>query len=492
MLGKNFGWIIFLFPSESETFAKRRKKMKGFSKTERQELIKKTALGPKSKELLLRANEVESYANLYNFIFEDAPPVIVKGKGSIVWDADGNKYIDLISGFAVSNVGHCHPRVIQKVTDQCNIMFQYAEMPSEARVKLAEKLIEITPGHYKKKVFYTVTGGEAVEFSLKAARYYTNRPSVMGFRGAYHGRTFMASTVSCNAYMRYFQGFPLDVGVIHLPYAYCYRCPFGREADNCDMECTKYIEEHFKCNWYGVKYEGKDVEINNVAAMIVEPMQGSSGYITPPDQFLQDLRRITEENNILLIVDEIQTGWGRTGMMWGCEHSNVEPDIMTVSKSIAGGLPLSATIATEEIMDELGPAAHTTTFAGYNLACEVALEVIDIFEKEKLVEKTAKSGEYFYKALEDLMQEHALIGNIEGKGKGLFIGVELVEDRNTKKPAVQENIAIQNECLKKGVLFERGGWYGNMMKLIPPLVITKEEIDRVIEVFDAALKVAEK
>jgi len=466
--------------------------MRGPSTEKRKQLIERSALGPKSKALLLRANEVESSANLYNQAFEEASPVIVKGKEATVWDLDGNEYIDLISGFSVSNIGHCHPKIIEEIVRESSALFQYAEMPNVSRVDLAEQLLAIAPGSHRKKVFYTVTGGEAIEFALKSARYYTNRPSIMGFKGAYHGRTYMAATVTNSAYMRYYQGFPLDMGVIHLPYAYCYRCAFGRSPDDCDMECTRYIEEHFKCNWYGVKFATKDVEINNVAAIVVEPMQAASGYITPPDQFLRDLRRITEENETLLIVDEIQTGWGRTGRMWGCEHSGAEPDIMTVAKSIAGGLPLSATVAREEIMDELGPAAHTTTFGGYNLACAVALRTIQVFKDEKLVEKAAATGDYFYKGLEDLMDEHPLIGNLEGKGKGLFIGIELVKDRKTKEPAAEENMRVQKECCKRGVLYEKGGWYGNIIKIIPPLVITQEQVDKVMEVFDDALKAAEK
>lgn len=463
--------------------------MKGRARQELLATIEREARGPKSREVLREALEFESPAHIY-FAVSKCPPVIDRGKGATVWDIDGNEYIDLFSGWSVHNIGHCHPKVVEAIKEQCEKLVQWAEMPHELRAKLARKLVEMTPGDHEKKVYYGVTGGEAVEASTKFARYYTGRPTIMAFYGAYHGRTYGAMTATADGYMRHFQGFPLNVGVVHVPYAYCYRCVFGREYPECDMQCTRYIEELFRSAHYSLRYSGPQGSVTDVAAILVEPMQAHSGYTVPPTEFLRDLRRIADENDLLLIVDEVQSGWGRTGRWWGCEHSDVVPDIMPTAKSIAGGIPMSVTIARSEIMDEFGPSAHSTTFGGTPLACAAALAVIKVFEEEGLVDRAARTGEYFKKGFRDLAEEHPLIGNVEGKG--LFIGVELVKDQKTKEPAIEENIVVQEECLKRGLLYPRQGWYGNKMNVICPLVIEKEQVDRALEIFDAALGTAER
>jgi 4-aminobutyrate aminotransferase-like enzyme len=362
-------------------------------------------------------------------------------------------------------------------------------MVNSNRTNLAQKLVEITPGSHEKKVYYGTTGGEAVEASMKLARYYTGRHNIMAFHGAYHGRTFGAATATCDAHHRHYQGFPSILGVAHVPYAYCYRCIYNLEYPECDMQCTRFIEELFRSGKYG--FRDPESNVTNVSAILVEPMIGAGGGIIPPKEFLQDLRRIADDYSLLLIADEVQMGMGRTGKWWGCDHSDVVPDILTIGKTIGGGIPISAVIAKAEIMDEWGPAAHGTTFGGTPLGCAAGLAVMEVFEKEKVVSRAARMGEYFLKGLNDLAEKHPLIGGVDGRG--MELSFELVKDQKTKEPAIEEVELLHKECYDRGVLYiRRGGFYGSRVTLLPSLLIEKEQIDRVIEVFDEGLKVLEK
>jgi 4-aminobutyrate aminotransferase len=450
--------------------------------------VNKEARGPKSKAILLESLKYESPAHIYYAVFR-TPPVIERGKGSKVWDVDGNEYIDLIGGFSTQNVGHIHPKVTETIKKQSELLVQEAELPHEYRTKLAKRLVEITPGKFEKKVQYVTTGGEATETALRLARYYTQHPTIIGFFGGYHGRTYGAMNVTMNAYMRHFEVMPLNQAVFHVPYAYCYRCPFGLEYADCGVRCVKFIDEMFKANQFGLRSTKAGGATTNVAAMIVEPMQAHSGYIVPPPEFMPGLREICDKYGILLIADEIQTGFGRTGKWWACDQTNVAPDIMAIGKSIAAGLPLSVVVAKSEIWDAMGPASVCTTFGGTPLSCAAALTVLDVFEQEKLLERAAKIGEYFKKGFEELQSRHPLIGHVNGVG--LFIGVDLVKDPKTREPAPEANAVIHDECFKRGLLYERGGYYGNMIKTICPLCITEEEVDKTLDIFDQAMKVTE-
>lgn len=471
--------------SFEERIKEERKALRLPRREELVDLIDRVALGAKSKELLKRGLDCEA-ANIYYAMFE-CPPVVSRGKNATLWDLDGNEFIDWVSGFSVLNVGHCHPKVVEAIKDQCEQLVQWASMPNEHRVELAEKLVEIAPGDFKKKVYLTTTGGEAVEVAMRYARFYTGRPYILAFHGAYHGITYGAINATTSPVYRYFQGLPVNIGVVHAPYAYCYRCAFGMNYPECDMQCTKYIEELFRNPQAGLRHPPS--KANKVAAILAEPMQAASGYITPPKEFLSELRRIADEYDMVLIVDEVQTGWGRSGRLWACQHSNVEPDIMTVAKSIAGGVPLSAVIARTEIVDSIGSGGFMSTFGGTPLACATALATIQIFEEERLVERAERIGNYLMKGLNELAERHMLIGNITGKG--LFIGIELVRDRKTKEPADRENKAIQTECMRKGLLYQRGGYFGNIIKVICPLTIEKEKVDKSLEILDRAISTIE-
>jgi len=439
--------------------------------------------GPKSKEVLREALKYESPSHTSWGLFK-FPVVISETKGAVVKDIDGKEYIDCISAFGVLNVGGSHPKVMEAARSQIEKSTVYCELTSEARVKVAKRLTEIAPIQGKSKVHFCVTGTEAVAGAVRAARYFTGKSPILGFYGCYHGRVGVADNLTRNGYMKNFS-FPSQTteDIYFVPYAYCYRCAFGKEYPQCDMHCTKYIEQLMSNTMYG--FRDQQNNISHLAAIIVEPVQGHAGLITPPKEFMRDLRRICDNFGMLLIDDEIYAGFGRTGKLWAIEHSNVKADITTVGKSLAGGYPLSAIIGKEEIMNAWGPYAVCGTFMGNILSSAVALASVQVIEEEKLAEKAAKKGEYMLKGLRTLQQEHELIGDVGGHG--LFIGVEFVKDRKTKAPAYDETSEIQHYARKNGVLLAKGA-FGNRIDLMPPLVIENDQIDRIIEVLDGAIR----
>jgi len=450
------------------------------SKSELTDKIENGPYGSKSKEYLKKSLEYESLSNIY-FSLNEYPPVIDKGKDAIITDLDGKDYIDLASGFSVHNVGHCHPKVVQAIREQSEKLLQWCAMPNDLRLKYSKKLVEISPGTSNKKVHLLTTGGESVEFACNLARSYKSRPLIMAFQGCYHGVT--GGIINATTYPSYRASMPFlqNTGFVHVPYAYCYRCQFGKEYPKCGLFCAGYIEDMLNNPQSG---------LTKLGAIIVEPMLGASGYITPPVEFLSKLRQITEQHDLLLIVDEIQTGGCRSGKMWACEYSKIEPDLMTVAKSVGGGLPISAVIGKDAIMDSVGLSGFMSTFGGTPLSCAAGLASIEVMEKEKLAKKAEEGGKYLTKRLNELANKHQIIGNINGRG--LFVGVELVKDRTTKEPAAPENSIIQNECQKRGLLYERGGFYGNIVKFMPPLTIKTELMEKAIDIFDQALTVAEQ
>jgi 4-aminobutyrate aminotransferase-like enzyme len=303
----------------------------------------------------------------------------------------------------------------------------------------------------------------------------------MAFQGCYHGVT--GGIINATTYPSYRASaiFLQNSGFVHVPYAYCYRCAFGKEYPKCNLFCVDYIDDALNNPQSG---------FGNVGAILAEPMLGASGYIIPPTEFLSKLRTVTRKHDLPLIVDEIQTGGCRSGKMWAYEHSNIEPDIVTVAKSVGGGLPISAVIGKDAIMDSVGLSAFMSTFGGTPLSCAAGLASIQVMETEKLAEKAKEKGAYFCEMLNELANKHQLIGNISGRG--LFIGVELVKDKISKEPAFEENSILQTECQKRGLLYERGGFYGNIVKFMPPLTISTETIEKAITIIDEALSVAEQ
>ncbi|MBI4231783.1 aspartate aminotransferase family protein [Candidatus Peregrinibacteria bacterium] len=451
--------------------------------------VEKSVFGPKSKKVLKKTVQYESSGQIGFAVFK-CPPVIEEGAGSVVVDADGKEYIDLLSGFSVSSVGQCNPEVVQVIKDQCDRMMHYFDLPNIQRAELAKRISELAPGNFRKKVLFAVTGADAVDNAIKLSRWYTGGQFILTFYGDYHGVTggTMGLTGKGGMWSYYYPILPADSGIAKFPYAYCYRCLYGMEYPNCELQCVKSIESLLEGK--ESPYREPKSPISNVAAVIVEPMQSSAGYIIPPDEFLAGIKRICEKFGFLFVSDEIQAGLGRTGKMWAIEHSGVIPDMITTSKALADGIPISMVVGRKEILESWGPGAHVSTFAGSHLACAAANKVLQIMTRKNFLQKVRQNGKYFLEKLLGIADKHPIIGHVNGKG--LYLGIEFVRDRKTKEPADKETNFMMNECLKNGVIFEMGGYYYNRFQLIPSLLISKEEIDRAVAVFDKVFGSAEK
>ncbi len=427
--------------------------------------------GPKAREVLRKDQEFvsQSYTRVY-------PLVVKKARGVWVEDVDSNRFLDFTSGIAVCNTGHCHPRVVEAIHRQAErlIHMSGSDFYYDLQSNLAAKLAEVTPGPKNKRVFFGNSGAEAIEAALKLARYHTKRPRIIAFLGAFHGRTMGALSLTASKVIHE-KGFsPLVPGVTHVPYAYCYRCPYHHQTyPGCSIACVEWIREDlFK----------RSLPPEEVAAIFVEPIQGEGGYIVPPPEFHQKLFELARDFGILFVVDEVQTGMGRTGKMMAIEHWGVTPDIVALAKGIASGMPLGATVSQSEVMDWV-PGSHASTFGGNPISCQAALTTIELLE-EGLIENAARLGEYILGQLKGLQKRFPLIGDV--RGKGLMIGVELVKDRETKEKAIDERSAIIQACFEKGLLILGCG--ENVIRLIPPLIITKSEVDTALTILEEVFK----
>ncbi len=434
-----------------------------------------TPPGPKAKSFIERDHAVTSLS-----LTRTAPLVGVDEDGVWVKDIDGNIFLDFSSGIAVTNVGHRHPKVVEAIKKQAEklIFINSCDFYTLPQVELMEKLSEVTPGKFKKRVFLGNSGAEAVEAALKIAQWKSRNYYVLAFIGGFHGRTMgsLALTTTGVSARRHFKG--MMQGVYHVPYAYCYRCAFKQEYPSCGLACVDFIKDTIL---------KKVVPPDDLSCMLVEPIQGAGGYIVPPDDYLPALAKLCKENNILFVVDEVQTGFCRTGKWWACDHLGVEPDIITVSKAIAAGLPCGAAISRAELM-EWDPNAHENTLGGNPVICEAALAVIDILKTEKLDQNAAKVGGYLRKRFSELKEKHQLVGDV--RGRGMMVGVEFVEDRKTKKPATKQRNAVMEEAFKRGLMLLAAGPCS--LRLAPPLILTQKQADVGIEIFEDVLKKVEK
>jgi 4-aminobutyrate aminotransferase len=403
------------------------------------------------------------------------PAVIEQGEGCWVWDVDGNKFLDFNAGIAVCATGHCHPEVVEAIRKQAGKLIHISgtDYYYPQQVELAEKLAEITPGGKNKKVFFCNSGAEAVEGAFKLARFHTKRPYALSFFGSFHGRTMGALSLTGSKVVHK-QGFaPLVPGVFHIPYAYCFRCFFRLEYPGCDFYCVKYIEEEvFK----------KIVPPEEVSALFAEPIQGEGGYIVPPDGYFQKIRELCDRYDILFVVDEVQSGFGRTGRMFAIEHYGVMADIYCLAKGIASGMPIGAFVSRSGIMN-WPPGAHASTFGGNPVSCVAALTTIHLLENG-LIENAEKVGRYLLKELEVIQSKFEAIGDV--RGKGLMIGIELIEDSIAKKPIPERRDAVVYKCFEKGLILQGCG--PSTIRFSPPLIVTQEEADVALEIFEEALK----
>lgn len=428
--------------------------------------------GPKAREILERDERVimQSFTRWY-------PLVAKRGYGALVEDVDGNVYIDLNAGIAVLNAGHCHPKVVEAIKRQAEKLLHYSltDFYYEEAVVFAEELLSISPLP-DGKVFFTNSGAESIEAVLKVARgyYRGQRPYVIAFMGAFHGRTYgaMSLTASKTVQRRWFS--PLVPNVIHVPYPYPYRCPFYTDdPEECGERVLSYIEgEVFT----------KLVDPEEVSLIIVEPIQGEGGYIVPPDNFLPGLRRLADRYGILLAVDEVQTGIGRTGKWFAVEHWGVKPDLMAVAKAVGGGLPLGAAIGRRDVMT-LPRGSHANTHGGNPVSIAAGLAAIQVLEEGGYVERALRLGEEVKKHFTDLAGEVPLIGDV--RGKGFMIGVELVRDRRTKEPAKKELAEVLNKSFKRGILAIGAGL--STLRISPPLVIEEDLLWRAVEILSDIL-----
>jgi 4-aminobutyrate aminotransferase-like enzyme len=451
--------------------------------------VKDHARGPQSKKVLEKTLKYESTGHL-DFVLFPCPPVIDHGKGAKLYDVDGNEYIDLHAGFTVNVLGHANQEVNEAIKLQMDKWNHFAELPAESRAELARILCERHPGDFEKKIFWAVTGGEAVEIALKISRWYTGKPIIITHWGDYHGRTAGAMALTSKAFMfaYHYPIPPADSAVVRIPFPYCYRCPFGKEYPSCDIFCADQFETMFqsKETWF----RNPKNDITNVAAMLIEPFQSSAGYILAPLEYLARLRAIADKYDFLFVCDEIQNGMGRTGKLWAIEHAGVAPDLITMAKSLSNGLPLSAVTGRKEIMDSWGPGAHSSTFTAYPTACAGGVKVFEIFERDDILGKATEKGAHFLAGIEDLASRHALIGHYNGLG--LYLSIELVKDRKTKEPADDVTGWITGELVKRGVLCISSGYYSNRLCFAPPLVIEISDIDQALQILDELLFEAEQ
>lgn len=436
--------------------------------------IKTELPGKKAKKIISKDTRYSSSSYIKEY-----PLVIERGEGSVVVDVDGNRFLDFMAGIAVNVTGYSHPKVVKAIKRQsekffhiCSTDFYYQSFSD-----LCERLSKIIPMSGEKSVFLNNSGSEAVETAIKLARYHTKRPYIIAFFGAFHGRTMGAlSLTASKAKQRAFFS-PLMPGVYHVPYGYCYRCSYHLTYDSCGIYCAEAIER-ILCNSL--------MSPDEIAAVFVEPIQGEGGYIVPPPQFHKKLREFTDKHNILLVLDEIQSGMGRTGKFLAIENFNVEPDVVLLAKGLASGLPLGAVISKKEFMTWKS-GTHGSTFGGNPIACEAALATLDLIEEE-LMANALKMGARLINKLKNLKKENSLIGDV--RGLGLMVGVELVKDQRTKEPASREVNEIANQAFRKGLLLLPCG--ENVIRFSPPLVISSEEVDIAVEIFREVISQYEK
>jgi 4-aminobutyrate aminotransferase/(S)-3-amino-2-methylpropionate transaminase len=402
---------------------------------------------------------------------------VAHAKGAVITDVEGNEYIDFAAGIAVMNVGHSHPKVVQAIKDQAEKFTHTCFMvaPYESPIALAEKLCGAVPGDSKKSVMFVNSGVEAIENAVKIARYYTKKTGIIAFEGAFHGRTLLGMSLTSKVKPYKYGLGPFAPEVYRMPYANCYRCPFSKEYPRCDVACADHLEEIL------ITHVGAE----QTAAIVFEPVQGEGGFIAPPKEYFQKLKKICEKNSILMIADEIQTGMGRTGYMFAMDYYGVEADITTVAKSLGAGMPISAVVGKKVIMDSVHLGGIGGTYSANPIACEAALAVFDIFESENLLAKAKVLGEKLQLNLKALQEKHALIGDVRGIGP--MIGMELVYDRETKTPAPDKVKQLVEFCLERNLFILACGTYKNVIRLLMPLVITDEQMTRGLEIIDSGL-----
>ncbi len=432
--------------------------------------IKTKLPGPKSSKIM----KIDEQSASPSYV-RTKPFVTDKGEGVTITDVDGNQFLDFCAGIAVCSTGHCHPEIVSTIQKQAGKLIHTAGaiFAHEPLSLLAKKLSAIAPGKSKKKVFFSNSGTEAIEAAIKLARYATGRPLMISYIGAFHGRTMGGISLTASKTIQK-KGFsPLLSGVTHIPFPYCYRCIFGRKYGSCNFECFKYLEDTLF---------NKTVPPSEVAAIFIEPVQGEGGYVIPPIEYMQMLRKLTKKHGILLVADEIQSGMGRTGKMFACEHFKIEPDILCCAKGIASGMPLGAIVAKADIM-KWSPGAHASTFGGNPISCAAALKTVELLEKG-LVKNSVQMGTRLINGLKKLEKKYKIIGEV--RGKGLMIGMEIITDKKTKAKDPKTRDKILKTALHEGLILLGCG--PNVIRFTPALVVNKDQIDCCLGIVEKIVK----
>lgn len=422
----------------------------------------KTAVpGPCSRALLARRE-----AAVPRGVSQVTPVFVARAEGAVIEDVDGNRFLDFAGGIGCLNAGQCAPSVVEATREQIGRFLHTCFMvtPYEGYVRLAERLNALTPGNFPKKTILLNSGAEAVENAIKIARAYTKRPAVICFEDGFHGRTLLtlALTSKTQPYKAGFEPFPGDV--YRIPYAYCHRCSYGLQYPSCNIHCAQHLEDTFK----------RVVAAESVAAVIAEPVLGEGGFVTPPPEFLPTIQQICRKYGIVLISDEVQSGFARTGKLFASEHFGIEPDLVTTAKSLGGGFPLAAVTGRAEIMDHTAPGALGGTFGGNPVSCAAALAVLETIERENLCERATELGERFRKRAVNF----PVVGDI--RGLGAMQALELESAEATKR--------VSQFCYEHGLITISAGTYGNVVRLLMPLVITDGQFDEGLDVLEAGLR----
>jgi len=428
--------------------------------------------GPRSRQLLA---EREKY--VARGPFNTASVFVARARGALVEDVDGNVFIDFASGIGTVNAGHSPEAVVSAVKQQAEKFIHpcFHVAMYEPYVRLAETLARVTPGDYPKKVMLANSGAEAVENAVKIARKYTRRTGIVSLECAFHGRTLMAMTLTSKV-KPYKYGFgPFAPEVYKVPSAYCYRCSYGGTYPDCDVECGRRLERFFV----------SECAAENVAAVIVEPVQGEGGFIVQPPEFLRRVSDLCRRHGILFVADEIQTGFARTGYLFASEHYGLEPDLLTLAKSLASGMPLSAVVGRAEIMDAPAPGEIGGTFGGNPVACVAALETLELITGQGLARRARAIGETMMRRLREMQERYPVVGDV--RGLGAMVAIELVKDRGTKEPAPEATKRLIQGCVARGVLCLSAGIYSNVARFLVPLVITDEQLQSGLDIIEAAL-----
>jgi len=426
--------------------------------------------GPKAKAWIDRdvCRVSPSYTRVY-------PLVVERGEGAAILDVDGNWFLDFTAGIAVTATGHCHPEVVKSIAEQAAKLIHMSgtDFYYGPQIRLAEEISALVPIEGPVKVFFGNSGAEANEAAIKLARYHTGRPRILAFFGSFHGRTLGALSLTSSRSIQKRGFFPMVPGVEHVPYAYCYRCPVNRQVETCDVECFSLATDYLF---------PRTMPPEEVAAIVVEVVQGEGGYVVPPPKFLERIQKTALEHGILVIADEVQSGMGRTGKMFASEHFDFHPDIITIAKGIASGLPLGLCVARESIM-RWTPGSHASTFGGNPVACAAALTTLRLL-KAQYLENARVQGERLLGGVRGVMSRHRIIGDV--RGLGLMVGAEIVvPDTSDRRKDARGRDAIVEKAFRRGLLLLGCG--DNTVRFCPPLIVSASEVDTCLGIFEQAV-----